>query len=439
MTPKRQPSVDWDSLILSIHEGDCILMIGPDAVTEPDDGTEAAIMRLFGRELCRDLNACEAYGALTVPQVAQIYRDQKGPVGLLAAARSFFMSRRGRTTEPLQRLAKLPFKVVIDATPLNQMESAFLLAHKNATEDWYHKRESSRPLGDFSVERPLVYHIFGSTGSLKSLVLAENDLIDLLVSICSGNPKLPDNLVTAISKDYSCMLFLGFGVRHLSLRVLLHVLSGQKGSEGKHSFALEVFEDVDRRAADGAKLFFKQRRQIDYVDMELGEFTAQLLEKYEAFARGRAGQPEPAIKLSQAPIVFLSYCREDGAQAARVRTGLEARGIRVWMDSSEILAGQDWDTQIKAAIEKVDFFLVLNSATLLGTYEGYVNTELKLALARGTSIMGAFVCPLKIDESDLRGDLKHSHAIPVTSDDGLDQLANHLERNLQIKKKVTNR
>ena len=89
------------------------------------------------------------------------------------------------------------------------MECAFSDVGKPPVEAWYHKNGPVQDLReDFSDQKPLVYHVFGSMKDLKSLVLAENDFVDLLVSVIKGNPGLPERLFNAFSAECS-MLFLG--------------------------------------------------------------------------------------------------------------------------------------------------------------------------------------------------------------------------------------
>lgn len=431
-----QQAIEWDALILSIHEGDCILMIGPDAITESFEDRDVPLMSLFSNELRRQLVDGSRYAPLSPSQVAQVFKDFQDSLSLRTVARDFFGRRRNVTVPALANLAALPFKLVIDTTPLNQMEHAFSEAGKSSTEEWYQKNGNPRTLdAAFDSTKPLVYHIFGSTNDLKSLVLAESDFVDLLVCVISGNPRLPDRLLNAFSDD-SCMLFLGFGVRHPSLRILLHVIS--RGRTRNRSFALERFDDnVERLSAEGAKVLFQQGHRIDFVEMELGDFTLELRRRYEAYKASQVGSPQPAVRSSRAPLAFLSYCREDAAEAKRISTGLDARGIKIWMDADEIRAGQRWDPQIERVIgHEVDYFIVLNSITLANTGEGYVFKELKLALDRESRFRGSFLCPVQIDDTPLLHELDRFHCIDGRADVGLDQLAKHLKRDFEERKKT---
>src|SRR2546426_12648327 len=63
---------------------------------------------------------------------------------------------------------------------------------------------------------------------------------------------------------------------------------------------------------------------------------------------------------SVAPRVFISYARSDGEQfAARLRKRLEAKHIPLWQDRIGMEGGRDWWQQIKDALDKVEFMVLV--------------------------------------------------------------------------------
>lgn len=74
--------------------------------------------------------------------------------------------------------------------------------------------------------------------------------------------------------------------------------------------------------------------------------------------------------------VFLSYAREDAADADRLAASLEAEGFSVYLDRSRVRSG-DFGAQLERAIADCDVFLVLLSpASIRSTY---VRRELHVA------------------------------------------------------------
>jgi hypothetical protein len=317
------------------------------------------------------------------------------------------------------------------------MERAFSDAGTLPIEDWYHKNGPVRALSEeFNDKRPLVYHVFGSMKDLKSLVLAENDFVDLLVSVISRNPPLPPQLLNAFSSE-SSMLFLGFGVRHLLLRILLHVLNS--GRSTNRSFALERFDDdLGRRAVERAKLLFQHGPRIDFIDMELDQFTAQLCGRYRAYQEALALSPEGVGKTTIKPLAFISYCHENAREAEHLRQGLEERGIKVWWDVGNLRAGETWDRTLEQVIDRdINYFVLLHSKTFAETTEGYVIKEFNLALERATRIRNVvFIIPVQTDDEPIVSELSKFHAIDLRTQAGLEQLTRDIKRDFETRRKT---
>src|SRR5262245_6286862 len=67
-----------------------------------------------------------------------------------------------------------------------------------------------------------------------------------------------------------------------------------------------------------------------------------------------------AMAGSQRSGVFLSYARSDGElQARQLRERLESAGIRLWQDRTGMEGGRDWWLQITAALDSVEFMVLL--------------------------------------------------------------------------------
>jgi hypothetical protein len=84
--------------------------------------------------------------------------------------------------------------------------------------------------------------------------------------------------------------------------------------------------------------------------------------------------------MTQALDVFISYAREDKVAAARLYNDLRGAGVNPWIDTEDLLPGEDWRLGIRRAIENSTYFLALMSAQSLAK-RGYVQKELRLAYA----------------------------------------------------------
>lgn len=77
--------------------------------------------------------------------------------------------------------------------------------------------------------------------------------------------------------------------------------------------------------------------------------------------------------------VFISYARENAEDAYKITSLLKAYGINAWFDQEELLAGQQWEIEIRKAIKKSDYVIFLLSNSSLNK-RGFVQKEIKQAL-----------------------------------------------------------
>jgi len=434
---------DWRRLVLPITRGNCILMLGPDAVTEKIDDGNVPLMDLFAQTLKEALpDRPEIPGGSGVARIAEIYKSQYGSWGLLSAAEDFFRTKMKLKCPLLEDLAALPFRLVINTTCGTQMEEAFgPYPWKNSNSDCYVKggpKKEMVPSFD-SPDRPLIYHLYGCTSDLESLILSENDLLDFLVSVISGNPPLPNNIKSAFTDKKHCFLFLGFGFKHWYLRILLHVLSIGRGENT--SFALEKFDTShDASSVETTKLFFQEGHKIHFFDMPLDEFVSSLRKRVEDKLKDQAQGREIELP-GEAPKVFVCHAKEDKERYAKdLHDRLQKEGIEAWLDVNDIPGGVDWNRDIESAIQKrMNYFVVLQTEALTGKLEGYVNKEINLALERAKQFQQgiSFIIPVLVEKCDEREDLAHFQYIDLTKQDGFPKLVKRIQRDYQLRTKRT--
>jgi TolB-like protein/tetratricopeptide (TPR) repeat protein len=107
----------------------------------------------------------------------------------------------------------------------------------------------------------------------------------------------------------------------------------------------------------------------------------------------------PVTEASHA--VFLSYASQDAQAAQKICEALQAAGIEVWFDQSELRGGDAWDTSIRKQIKTCALFIPVISHTTHDRDEGYFRLEWKLAVDR-SHLMAAnrpFLLPVVIDDT----------------------------------------
>lgn len=97
--------------------------------------------------------------------------------------------------------------------------------------------------------------------------------------------------------------------------------------------------------------------------------------------------------------VFISYAREDSKIAKRIYFDLKRAGVKVWIDSEDLLPGQNWRLTIREAIRESSYFLALLSSDAVSR-KGFVQKELKMALDMADELPKTeiFVLPVRIDD-----------------------------------------
>jgi hypothetical protein len=100
-----------------------------------------------------------------------------------------------------------------------------------------------------------------------------------------------------------------------------------------------------------------------------------------------------------APLVFVTYTRNDRESALRLYQILKDAGINAWLDAKDLLPGQDWKRTIRETIRRSSHFVALLSKTSI-EWRGYVQREIRQALdVLGEMPEGAiFLIPARLDD-----------------------------------------
>lgn len=99
------------------------------------------------------------------------------------------------------------------------------------------------------------------------------------------------------------------------------------------------------------------------------------------------------------PQVFLSYASPDQERVIPFFEALEKSGFNVWLDCKSIMAGQNWDFEIKKAIDKSNIIISFLSESSINK-RGYIQRELKIVLDKLSEklIDDIYIIPVKLDD-----------------------------------------
>lgn len=434
----------WNSLIGTLRRGQCVLVLGPELPLDapaPAEGPRASLSDALARALADELEADNRRAAsASLAAVAQQYEDSEGfgPTALRAEAEHFYLGRSAASSPALSLLAELPFPLILTTCQDRQLPEALKRAGKQPLVQRYMMRGDRLDNPEFvlplAAQTPLVYHLFGEAGEPASLVLSENDILDFLIAIVSEDPPLPNVLLRALKRPGQSFLFVGFGIRHWHLRVLLKAMLraldlGRAGS----TFAAEPLGRLPASDRDETILFYQRGTRVEVEDTDVEQFLQAVLQRYRAEG-GLLAQP---ALLGQAPRVFISYAREDQDLAARLEAALRQSGFDPWLDRAALQGGEDWALHIETELQTTDFTLVLYTPAFCRKVDSWVNREVNLARKRAASVRGSFLIPLRstdIAAEDRVRELAEYNEMdlrPGSFDDDLAKLVSLMRREYQ--------
>lgn len=429
---------DWRTLLASIERQNCILCLGPDIFDDSPETRNRSLTRQLAAELLEDIDVPDPrmteLSRCELPAVAQQYAMKQGRSALEERAVDFYKRHADDESEVHHKLAQVPFYFALTSCHDALYENALRDAGRTPLTARYHFRGDKQDYVEMGTPRaPLLYSLYGSVKESQSLILTENDLLDFLVAIISENPRLPSSIRSELQRKAKSFLFLGFGIRHWYLRILLHVLKFNQ--QESRSFALETLSATESELEQSI-IFYRTGYSLDIFRCDIREFVAELHER----SRNRGLTVETTnvvpgpIGSMVGPKVFISHTREDGEQASALYSAFQKSGFEVWLDSEQLEGGELWDSTIRSRIAEADYFVVLNSDALHRKKRGYINAEINLALRQQDEMRGVrYITPVRVDQTEVIPELSRFQAPSARDASEIDRLISGMKREFQLR------
>ena len=108
-----------------------------------------------------------------------------------------------------------------------------------------------------------------------------------------------------------------------------------------------------------------------------------------------------------APLVFISYAREDKARAISLSRTLEASGFMTWLDLKDVVPGERWAQAIDRGLAAAEFIVVCVSGSSV-VKRGFAQREIRRALSAEEQMLpdDIFLIPLLIEPTPIPVSLK---------------------------------
>lgn len=126
--------------------------------------------------------------------------------------------------------------------------------------------------------------------------------------------------------------------------------------------------------------------------------------------------------------IFLSHASEDKGEVKKLYRQLREAGYKPWMDSEDIVGGENWDYSIRKAIKESGLFLACLTSTAV-TKRGYFQKEIGWALDLWEEKLqeDIYLIPVRLEKCDVPERLSKLHKVDLFQKDGLERLLKAIE------------
>lgn len=110
------------------------------------------------------------------------------------------------------------------------------------------------------------------------------------------------------------------------------------------------------------------------------------------------------------PSVFISYAREDEETARHINQLFKDKSFNTWLDKDRLAPGAHWDREIREAIMKSNFVVILFSRKTIGK-RGYIQKEVRMAIEESLKFPDGqvFIIPVRLEECSVPYSLDRYH------------------------------
>jgi len=207
--------------------------------------------------------------------------------------------RASDESDPYRVLASLPLPIYVSTNPDNLLCDALIEAGKQPVVElgrWNEDVEfesiwDTEPDYKPSVDRPLVYHVFGQLRTRESLVLTEDDYFDFLLRVGTPQWRVPDVVAAAWAKN--ALMFLGFQMDDWAFRVLFRTIMSQPGrslGNKKPHIAVQIDpEEGSSLLPQRARKYLERYFGEAHITMYWGSADRFMRELWAAWSQSRPG------------------------------------------------------------------------------------------------------------------------------------------------------
>jgi hypothetical protein len=418
----------WDDLLAFVDEGRVIPVVGAALLSVMDQGREVPLYRMLAERLLEKyrlkaasadagapagdnevvlrprLEINDAVCAITVlkdKRIQDLYRPINDQLRAILGPQPIL-------PEALRALAGIPaFDLFVTTTCDDLLARALDEVRGGGSpvtqQILYAPNLPGDQAGDIPERRSsnnsAVFYLFGRASPSPFYSIHEEDTLEFVYNLQAGRRNLPERLLSEVRNRN--LLLIGCNFADWLARFFIR-LSNQvrlSGDRPKKEFLVDQDEASDRDLT----LFlqrFSQNTRVHPGDARtfVAELARRWHERHPADIQS-AGMPPSPEQPPGAGDIFISYSRTDLPAARVLFEELKQIGAGViWFDKSLLKPGDEWESEILAALKRCALFLPLLSSTTEQRNEGFFRREWKEAAKRSEMIQGRkFIFPMVVD------------------------------------------
>ncbi|NOT07239.1 MAG: toll/interleukin-1 receptor domain-containing protein [Gemmatimonadales bacterium] len=415
---------NWDELLANIESKQVIPIVGPDLLVVEREGRVLPLDRYVALELAARLEldpaAIDGGATPSLNDVMCAYLRNIPPGETRATPYTFvpdiLKQARFAPPRPLQQLAEITDFTLFVTTTFDDLlaqaldQTRYGGAKGTTSIAYRYNRREDLPgtLDELARQnRATVFHLLGRHGTSPNYVLTEEDLLEFVCALQSGEYR-PTELLAELATHH--LLILGENFSDWLARLFIRTTRGRKLSTYQDS--TEVVADSRTPGERGLVAFlthFSGHTRI-YPGGAV-EFVEELHRRWRERNPEAAAPAASTVPFVAPPreiprdAIFLSYAREDLEAVIRLKAILDRAGLPLWFDMDQIMGGQDWDRRINDNIKSCILFLpVMSRTTQRLTRKQYFRSEWNAALHQKSRYAPGevFIVPLVVDDLERR-------------------------------------
>jgi hypothetical protein len=343
-------------IVSEIKNERCILIIGPDLVKFSENS--------FFETLCSELKK----SGLIDSSSAQIFNNEElfllpshvKQVTVKNAYQRFYEAQHCYD-EPFKKISLIPFHVILSFFPDKRLSEKFEEQNLEFETGYFPFSDAPMAVEKPSQKRPLIYNIFGGFDTKrKDYIITFNDMFNYLHNIMQ-NEILPINLAEKLLMAES-FIFLGVKFDRWYVQLILWIITGYNKGESPDWGKQQRFTFQGSQYNNEDKIFLARRLDITFMDDDPLYFLDGL---FQACANEKILKI-PVVKAKST--IFISYSHHDIEIARLLKRELEAVGIQVIIDESNIRGGQKITDFIDSIQQSQHVIMIVSKNSLVSPW-----------------------------------------------------------------------